>query len=52
VPVAGGGLAFRRNIAGETEPPALMPPHPVAYIATATSIASRRKFRFNLTCPV
>ena len=55
----GGGSAFitpgRKNVAGETEPLALMPEHPVPHqppTASNTSIASRADFQFNLTCPV
>jgi hypothetical protein len=51
-PVAAGGVFFIRNIAGETEPPALMPPQPPVHNATVISIASRKKFQSNLTCPV
>ena len=54
--VAGGGLAFnspgKKNEAGETDVLALMPEQPVPDSITNTSIASRGKFQFNLTCPV
>ena len=54
--VAGGGSAFnspgRKNEAGETDVPALMPPQPALASVTNTSIASPGKFQFNLTCPV
>ena len=53
---AGAGTVFitpgRKKVAGETEPPTLTPPHPVRDTANAVSIASRKKFRFNLTCLV
>jgi len=54
--VADGGSAFIspgiKNVAGETDVPALMPEQPAPASAKNTSIASRRKFQFNLTCPV
>jgi hypothetical protein len=49
-------LAFnspgRKNEAGETVVPALMPLHPALNSVKNTSIASHRKLQFNLTCPV
>ena len=54
--VAAGGSAFispgRKNVAGETDVPALMPEQPAPPSVKNTSIASHRKFHFNLTCPV
>jgi len=51
--VAAGGPALgRKNMSGETLPPALMPEQPVPSSAANASIASRWDFQFNLTCPV
>jgi hypothetical protein len=51
-----GGSAFMipgsKNVAGEMLVPALMPLQPELNSASAISIASHRKFQFNLTCPV
>jgi hypothetical protein len=51
-----GGSAFKipgsKNVAGETLVPALMPLQPELNSTSAISIASHRKFQFNLTCPV
>jgi hypothetical protein len=51
-----GGSAFKipgsKNVAGETLVPALMPLQPELNSASTISIASHRKFQFNLTCPV
>gem|GEM_PF-3296815 len=50
------GSAFmmpgNRNVAGETDVPALMPLQPVPASGNTSSIARRAKFQFNLTCPV
>jgi len=51
-----GGSAFispgRKNEAGETVAPVLMPEQPALDNAKNTSIARHGKFQFNLTCPV
>jgi hypothetical protein len=47
------GSAFKsKKVAGETLVPALMPLQPELNNASVISIASHRKFEFNLTCPV
>jgi hypothetical protein len=52
----GGGSAFitpgKKNVAGETLPPALTPEQPAAHSVKNASIASRAKFQLNLTCLV
>jgi hypothetical protein len=54
--VAAGGSVFispgRKNEAGETDAPVLMPEQPALASVKNTSIASHGKFHFNLTCPV
>jgi hypothetical protein len=54
--VAAGGSAFispgSKNVAGDTVAPVLMPEQPAPASVNNTSIASRDKFQFNLTCPV
>src|SRR5258706_3942158 len=51
-----GGPAFmmpgRKNDAGETDVPALIPLQPALNSINAVSIARYTKFTFNLTCPV
>jgi hypothetical protein len=42
----------KRNVAGETDVPALMPLQPALKTASATIIARPRKLQFNLTRPV
>ena len=50
---AGGAVFFirpgKKKVAGETVPPALMPPHPVRNNVPADRIASGSSFQFNLT---
>jgi hypothetical protein len=53
-PGGGVGASFfirpgRKKVAGETEPPALIPPHPVKEKAQVVRIASCSNFQFNLT---
>jgi hypothetical protein len=53
-PGGGEGALFfirpgRKKVAGETEPPALIPPHPVKAKAQVVRIASCSNFQFNLT---
>jgi hypothetical protein len=51
-----GGFAFsspgKKNDAGETLWLALMPPQPPSKKGIGSSIANRRNFQFNLTCPL
>jgi hypothetical protein len=51
-----GGSAFmmpgRKNDAGETVVPVLIPLQPALSSIIAVSIARHRKFTLNLTCPV
>lgn len=53
---AAGGSAFMspgmKKVAGETVPLALTPEQPVLNKTSASSIASSKKFQFNLTRPV
>jgi hypothetical protein len=52
-PVLGAGVFMtpgRKKVAGETDPPRLMPPQPVNDSAITASIANRSNFQFNLTC--